>query len=592
MIVGAILLLIALPRGFSAGSADPQGGGYYQRLADGFLHGELGIRDRPPQWLVHLDDPFDPPSNRQFVDRYGRWDATLSGDRLYYYWGPVPVIMFVVPLRIVGIHVTETDIGILAALVIVVFIGLLVRRIADRWPIPPWLEFFTALGLAAFFSGFHLLRYVAIWQATVLVAAAFGTIALYCFVCAALAPPGTRVVRHWLLGGIALALAVGTRPTYLMVCLVPVALLGVRFLKQRGDGVSARTMVRPLTLALAPTAVVMIIFLAYNQARFGSPTDFGLTRVMSPSYNLTKIKWSSLSYTLPNAYYYLVRPLSLAPVFPFLAWDSFQWPFHTPPDYAYNEPVVGILTTSPLLVLGVIIVARGSFARRVRRDARFIVAALLVVLALLAVLLIGTALYGATQRYRIEPDLFLTAAAAAAISLAWSFLRSDAARRAFLACVGVLSVFSVVLAILAAYPGHFPFTVPPNGFGRELASIGQPIEDAALSSSPYVLVEPSVGNTGPFTLGYGFLLFPEGRLHVYARGDCAVRMVLDRDLRDRLPITMTSDRPTRIRVSPRRVIIEIPPGDDHQVITLDTTRYDGWPFTAFLSGHSTYDCSG
>ncbi len=178
--------------------------------------------------------------------------------------------------------------------------------------------------------------------------------------CAALAP-STHAARHWLIGGVALALAIGTRPTYAVFCLVPLGFLGVRYLWQRRDGVAARTMARPLTFALAPTAIVLVMFFAYNQARFGSPTDFGLSRVLSPSSNQSKITFASLSYTVPNAYYYLVRPFSLAPVFPFLSFDAFQWPFQHSAEYANNEPVLGILTTSPLLVLGVIVVVRGAF---------------------------------------------------------------------------------------------------------------------------------------------------------------------------------------------------------------------------------------
>ena len=590
VIMCALALLIAFPVGFSAGRADPQGGGYYQRLADGYLHGELGIRERPPQSLLELDDPFDPATNHDFLDRYGRWDATLAGDRLYYYWGPAPVAVVVVPLRLVGIHVTETDMGILAALVIIVVIGLLVRRISQRWPMPPWLEFFTTLGLAAFFSGFHLLRNVAIWQATVLVAGALGMIALYQFVCAALAPR-ERAARHWLIGGVALALAIGTRPTYAVFCLVPLGFLGVRYLWQRRDGVAARTMARPLTFALAPTAIVLVMFFAYNQARFGSPTDFGLSRVLSPSSNTSTLTFSSLSYALPNAYYYLVRPLSLAPVFPFLSFDGFRWPFQTPHEYAEYEPVLGILTTSPLLLLGMVVVVRGAFVRRARRDDRFTVTAVLVAVALIMVAIVSTGFFSATQRYRVEPDVLLTAAAVVAVSLVWSFLRRAGTRRLFVAVVGVLAAFSALVSVLGAYHGHMPFSPARNAFGNELAAIGEPVEDVTLADAPYVTVEPQTDLTGPVALDDGFLLQADGRLDVYARGDCAVRIELDRDTRDREPMTLTGNRATRIEIHPMRVVIEVPPGADHRVIKLTMTRYDGWPFTAFTGGRSTYDCS-
>ncbi len=67
--------------------------------------------------------------------------------------------------------------------------------------------------------------------------------------------------------------------------------------------------------------------------------------------------------------------------------------------------------------------------------------------------------------------------------------------------------------------------------------------------------------------------------------------MLDRDARDRKPVTLTSDSNARIEIHPMRVDIEVPPGADHRVIKLAMTRYDGWPFTAFTSGRSTYDCS-
>ena len=389
----------------------------------------------------------------------------------------------------------------------------------------------------------------------------------------------------------ALALAIGTRPTYVVFGLVPLGILGVRYLRRRHDGVAARTMVRPLLLALAPAAVVLVMFFAYNQARFGAPTDFGMTRVLSPSSNTSKLTFSSLSYTLPNAYYYLVRPWSLKPVFPFLSFDAFQWPFQTPHDYAEYEPVLGILTTSPLLLLGMVVVVRGAFVRRARRGDRFTITTVLVAVALVMVAIVSTGFFSATQRYRVETDVLLTAAAVIAISLVWSFLHRTVTRRVFLAVVGVLAVFSVVVAVLGAYHGHMPFSPTRNGFGDELAALSQPIEDVTLADAPYVTAEPQKDLTGPVPLRDGFLLQAEGRLDVYARGDCKVRVVLDRDARDREPVTLISDTNARIEVRPMRVVIEVPPGADHRVIPLTMTRYDGWPFTAFTSGRSTYDCS-
>jgi hypothetical protein len=56
-------------------------------------------------------------------------------------------------------------------------------------------------------------------------------------------------------------------------------------------------------------------------------------------------------------------------------------------------------------------------------------------------------------------------------------------------------------------------------------------------------------------------------------------------------VTLTSDSNARIEIHPTRAVIEVPPGADHRVIPLGMIRYDGWPFTAFTGGRSTYDCS-
>jgi hypothetical protein len=112
-----------------------------------------------------------------------------------------------------------------------------------------------------------------------------------------------------------------------------------------------------------------------------------------------------------------------------------------------------------------------------------------------------------------------------------------------------------------------------------------------LQGSPYVVVEPVARAEGPVTLANGFLLFAPGRIHVYARGDCAVKIVLQRDPRDLQPLSMSARGVAHVDVSNRRVVIEVPPGKDHTIVPLETTRYDGWPFTDINTGSAGYDCS-
>jgi len=106
-----------------------------------------------------------------------------------------------------------------------------------------------------------------------------------------------------------------------------------------------------------PLAAGAIGLMAYNQARFGSPLDFGYRYLITgPTIPQDPSRSSSLDYVLPNTYQYLLRPLQVERDFPYVrvAWvKNDAWPawIDLPPDYFYTEPVASLLLAVPLTVL-------------------------------------------------------------------------------------------------------------------------------------------------------------------------------------------------------------------------------------------------
>ncbi len=63
--------------------------GYYDLLADAFLHGQTHLLIEPAPQLRALPDPYDASANQP----WRLHDAILHGGKYYFYWGPAPALI-------------------------------------------------------------------------------------------------------------------------------------------------------------------------------------------------------------------------------------------------------------------------------------------------------------------------------------------------------------------------------------------------------------------------------------------------------------------------------------------------------------------
>jgi hypothetical protein len=455
-VVLVVFLLCSTSGGFSAGKADPAGG-YYQRLADGFMDGHLYSGSVIPQGLSELENPSDPIQSAPYRT-YGYHDSIFYKNHVYYYWGPGAVVMVVIPMRFVGVHLTETDIGRMALLSLPITTCFFLLGLIKRKILHPSRAVTSLLILGLPFSATLLATRIAIWESGVL----FMTATAYVVLCGLILQridntyPSSRSFRVFL--PLFLLAAILTRPEAVILIALPLMeLWGLR--RDRPKLTSALRNYLPIYLAGFFGIALLLI---YNFLRFGSPLDFGIQHLMG-GIDHSILKFSSLSYVLPNLFYYLFRPFTINANYPFISFDSFNWPFDVSGTYLTSEVVAGLIFTTPACLLLVSLLkqrcnrALGQLAIQIL----FLAGALLIFLSY--------AIFGATQRYRLLFDLLILTATV----LIWSQVKYSVRSKIFEKFIVTTTVCVALLGLVHAY---YPERVPNNAVVKTLKGLTSAID--------------------------------------------------------------------------------------------------------------------
>jgi hypothetical protein len=397
---------------------------YYNLLSDGFLSGHLHLRVTPDPALLALPNPYDPVANTGLRIH----DLSLYHGRYYLYWGPTPALLLYIPFRLLQLgDLPETLAVFLFAFVGFCFSIACLRALAERFVpgAPRWMLGAAAVALAFGNALPFTLRRASIYEVAITAGLCFSFIALYLLITGL--RDGVRLGR---LAGASLmvGLAVSSRPPMIIwaLGLTVVAVVLWRRMPSR------QTRRQTTAALLGPVVGVGILMMLYNALRFGSPTDFGQSYMLSGFDPATK-QGNKLGYVPPGTWYYLLARPHLTLGFPFvhLVPSPLSYPFKPPVEYDGVEPVSGLLPSMPFVAFALVapLVLRGM-ARRVVLG--------LIAIALLIMVMVSFALWGATMRY--EVDFASTLLIVAALGwFAWA-TRLRGVRRRLLTAGGVLLI--------------------------------------------------------------------------------------------------------------------------------------------------------
>lgn len=256
---------------------------YYNYLVDAFLHGQTWLRILPPS--VH--------------------DLSFFNNRYYLYWVPFPVIVLMPFVAIFGVQLNDVVFTLLIAALNVGLVAQLLRAACK-------VEFLhlskTQRAILVFFFAFGtvhltLAPFGRVWMTGQLIGFA-------CVLLAYLATFSLRGAKAWFFTGLALACAMLTRNQMVFTGIFPLV-----YLLYQEKPWNWRRVLRDLSLAAAPLLTAGVLYLVYNQVRFGSPFDVGLAyHNMDDMFRADYQRYGlfNLHYAPINLYYhYIFYPLPI-----------------------------------------------------------------------------------------------------------------------------------------------------------------------------------------------------------------------------------------------------------------------------------------
>ena len=418
--------------------------GVHGQLADAFLHGRLDLGDAPGEF-GSLINPYDPQENGVNDRNVELHDLSYRDGKLYSYWGPAPALLVFAPARLLGFPFSQTlavaGFAFFGLLFSVLVLLTLKRRFAPRaaeWKVNAGI---VLLGLANVLP--YTIRRPDKYEVAIAAGLCFAMLATWLLLSALLREDERAPsLRRLALGSLALGLAVASRPSHILTAAGLVA-LSAWLLR----GTPRDRLARTVAALLGPVVAVGVLLALYNDARFGSFTEFGLAYQLA-GVDVTARDSFSLSYLLPGLWYYVIAPPRLVPLFPFVELPPPPYyPGHVPKVYDGVEPTGGLLVLAPVLLL---LVAAPFRARAMEPALRAVLLTFAAVSAALAVFA-AVAFWGATMRYEVDFASFLLLGAV----LLW--LRT---RRRWVARLGAVAVaWAAVLGLALSFTGP----VAPDG---------------------------------------------------------------------------------------------------------------------------------
>ncbi len=293
--------------------------GYYSMQADAFLEGRLNIAQTPDQGLL--------------------MDMIPLEGHYYLQWGPFPAVLHLIP-KLVGMNLSDRVacmlVGCLISLVFLEIMLLLwgrYYRALPKW-VCRWFFFAFALGTPTAIVALRgTIYHESIAWAALFVLAGFLAFLRYLI---DLSP------RCALLAGIAIALATATRVTQVLYA---AGLFGGIAWMLRARKQPLRMALRHLAIFSVPVVASVLLMLAYNQARFHSPWEYGLRYVptvdaQKPPYRLNRVA--------ENFRHYVLAPIRIRRDMPWLEHIGWQPLINT----GRAEDMSSMFLASPFLLLG------------------------------------------------------------------------------------------------------------------------------------------------------------------------------------------------------------------------------------------------
>ncbi len=434
---------------------------YYADLARGFQQGVLHIPTRVDPILLDLENPYDPDAR---VGVKAPIDISYFNGSYYLYWGPVPAVFLAILSPFIHGRVGDMQIFFAFATGIFIIQVLLVLSFWNRFfeQVSPWFVHLAILvaGLATPVT-FLMNNFISarIYEAAITSAQFFFLLGLT-FVFMAL--DKKDAVIPLAAAGICLGLSIGSRQVLIIPTAVLVILITQYFYREQGSIFRSFVKIIPLCVPIF-TAICALSW--YNWARFGSILESGWSyQLAGPNLQKYRDILFSPGYVVQNLFNYLVNPVRLTPVFPYLQLEygrtSSLVPFLSLPPLYASQYLVGLIIALPFTIFAVVafmgLIPRLQFSNHgpgwySERTQPLVTRLLFLSAAFLSSFILLLFYFWAAMRFLIDflPNLILLAIFG--YWLGYQLLSSKPALRAWYVAFGInLALHSIVVSSLIA----------------------------------------------------------------------------------------------------------------------------------------------
>ncbi len=292
--------------------------GCYPQMFDAFQKGQLNIdTEYDLSILEALENPYDTAARRAATgETYGpTWDRAFYNGKLYSYFGIAPVIFLYYPAYfLTGKVLSDALAAAVMTAISAIFMALVLYKLCARMKKRP--PFLLVLAVA-----FTLPCGALLWStetcANFYHLAVLSGIAAICAAFYHILKADERIGAwrkiHFAFAGICVAATVASRPNLVLYIFIALPLL-FSIIKDRPFGI--KSLLCDIATFCVPMISLGILIMLYNNARFGSPFDFGA------NYQLTLTDTSTYSLSpalaLPALYHFFLQTPKLDSVFPYL----------------------------------------------------------------------------------------------------------------------------------------------------------------------------------------------------------------------------------------------------------------------------------
>lgn len=251
-----------------------------QEIVDAFEAGQVSLLRRPSPELLELENPYD-WSLRDASGVTAAWDHLLFEGKYYSYYGIAPVLLLYLPYHLLtGFYFPAAESILLFSVLGIIFLSALfvecVKRFFPRLPVN--MAVWSLVILQAASGIWYCLAYANFYEIAQSCGFLFTCAGFYFLLRSGVVGEGKVRMGSLIASSFCLSMAVLSRPTLALYCIVAVIFLVFGFVKHRkavGTG-KPWQMVKYLAASLGCYVIFGGLQMAYNYLRFGNILDFGI----------------------------------------------------------------------------------------------------------------------------------------------------------------------------------------------------------------------------------------------------------------------------------------------------------------------------